>query len=86
MCIRDRHPNDNAEWVNIGMEYALAETFFLRSGITTLFREDTEEGLTFGAGMNYRIGRSATQLKFDYAYSAYGRLKNVQRLSLGLKF
>ena len=80
------HPNDNAEWVNIGMEYALAETFFLRSGITTLFREDTEEGLTFGAGMNYRIGRSATQLKFDYSYSAYGRLKNVQRLSLGLKF
>ncbi len=22
------HPNDNVEWVNAGLEYALAETFF----------------------------------------------------------
>jgi hypothetical protein len=80
------HPNDNAEWVNIGLEYALAETFFIRSGMTTLFREDSEEGLTFGAGVNYRIGRSATKIKINYAYAAYGRLKNVQRLSLGLSF
>ncbi len=80
------HPNDNAEWVNLGFEYAMAETFFVRGGLTTLFREDTEEGLTFGGGVNYRIGRSATQIKIDYAYAAFGRLKNVQRLSLGLSF
>jgi len=80
------HPNDNVEWVNAGLEYALAETFFLRGGITTLFREDSEEGLTFGGGINYRIGSSATLLKINYSYSDFGRLKNVQRLSFGVRF
>ena len=80
------HPNDNVEWVNAGLEYAVAETFFLRSGITTLFREDSEEGLTVGGGVHYRIGGSTTQIKLDYSYSAFGRLKNVQRLSLGIRF
>ena len=80
------HPNDNVEWVNAGLEYALAETFFLRSGVTTLFREDSEEGFTFGGGVHYRIGGSTTQIKLDYSYSAFGRLKNVQRLSLGIRF
>lgn len=80
------HPNDNVEWINAGLEFSLAETFFLRSGMTTLFREDSEEGLTFGGGINYRVGGSATMLKMDYSYSAFGRLKNVQRLSLGIRF
>jgi len=62
------HPNDNVEWVNAGLEYAVAETFFLRSGV------------------HYRIGGSGTQIKLDYSYSAFGRLKNVQRLSLGIRF
>ncbi|MEA1881181.1 MAG: PorV/PorQ family protein [Candidatus Marinimicrobia bacterium] len=80
------HPNDNVEWINAGLEYAIAETFFLRGGMTTLFREDTEEGLTFGGGINYRIGGTPTQLKVDYSYSAFGRLKNVQRISFGIRF
>lgn len=80
------HPNDNAEWVNVGLEYAMAEMFFIRGGMSTLFREDSEEGLTFGGGVNYRIGQSATQVKLNYAYAAFGRLKNVQRLSIGLTF
>ena len=80
------HPNDNSEWMNIGVEYSFAETFFVRGGMTTLFRKDTEEGLTFGTGINYKIGRSATQLKLDYSYAAFGRLKNVQRFALGFKF
>ena len=57
-----------------------------RIGMTTLFREDTEEGLTFGAGINYRLGSSSAKIKINYAYAAFGRLKNVQRLSLGLTF
>ena len=86
LAIDALHPNDNSEWMNIGLEYSFAETFFVRGGMTTLFRKDTEEGLTFGTGINYKIGRSATQLKLDYSYAAFGRLKNVQRFSLGFKF
>lgn len=80
------HPNDNLEWINIGAEYSLSETFFLRSGYTTLFRQDTEEGLTIGSGFKYRIGRSSTQLMLDYSYASFSHLKNVQRLSIGVQF
>ena len=80
------HPNDNLEWVNIGMEYAAMDMFFLRAGISTLFRQDTEEGLTLGSGLNYRLAGTSTQIKIDYSYAAFGKLKNVQRLSIGVHF
>ena len=69
------HPNDNLEWVNIGMEYAAMDMFFLRAGISTLFRQDTEEGLTLGSGLNYRLAGTSTQIKIDYSYAAFGKLK-----------
>ena len=62
------------------------ELFFLRTGMSTLFREDTEEGLTLGTGLNYRLAGTSTQIKLDYSYAAFGRLKNVQRLSIGVHF
>ncbi len=80
------HPNDNAEWVNTGVEMVIAETFFLRGGYSTLFKPDSEEGLSFGGGIQYRLWRSSTLLKLDYSYSNYGRLENVQRISLGIRF
>jgi len=80
------HPNDNQEWVNAGLEMALRETLFLRSGYSTLFRTDSQEGLTLGAGIHYRLWNSPTILKLDYSFSSFGLLKNVQRLSLGIKF
>ncbi len=80
------HPNDNMEWVNTGVEVGLGETFYLRSGYSTLFRTDTEEGPTFGAGVHYRLWGSPTVLKLDYSYSYFGRLENIQRLSIGIKF
>jgi hypothetical protein len=80
------HPNDNLEWVNAGLEYASMDMFFLRAGMSTLFRKDTEEGLTLGSGLHYKIAGSSTQIKLDYSYSTFGRLKNVQRLSIGVHF
>ncbi len=80
------HPNDNLESVNLGAELGLAETVFLRAGWSSLFLPDTEEGLTLGAGLNYRIGGSQSILKVNYSYSDHGRLKSVQRFSLGLAF
>ena len=80
------HPNDNVEWVNLGLEFASRDMFFLRGGISTLFREDTEEGLTLGSGFNYRLPGSSTQVKLDYSYSEFGKLRDVQRLSIGIHF
>lgn len=71
------HPNDNSENVSVGMEYQLMRTFFVRGGYK--FNVD-EESYSFGAGVATTI--TSVQLNFDYAYSAFGRLGGVHRLSL----
>ncbi len=79
------HPNDNSESINTGVEYAWNETLFLRGGYKSLFENEGEQGLTFGVGVNYRIIGSI-KVKLDYAYEDFGRLKNVQYISLGVLF
>ena len=79
------HPNDNTESMNAGLEFAYAETFFLRSGYATLFRDATEQGLTLGGGIYYRLGKSNTKLKLDYSYTDFGRFDFIQRLTIGLR-
>ena len=80
------HPNDNTESINTGLEFAFAETFFVRGGYSTLFRDATEEGLTLGAGMLIRLAGTNTKLKVDYSYSDFGRFDFIQRISLGFRF
>ncbi len=80
------HPNDNAESINTGAEVVLNEMLFLRGGYSTLFRAESEEGLTLGGGLHYRLWGSSTMLKIDYAYADFGLLENVQRFSLGVNF
>ncbi len=79
------HPNDNSEYVNTGLEYTWNEIFFIRGGYKSLFEEDGEQGFTIGAGINYRV-LEAFKVKIDYAYQDFGRLKNVQYISLGVRF
>lgn len=79
------HPNDNAESVNTGLEYSWNEIIFARAGMKALFEEGTEQGLTLGFGLNYRLIESVRVL-LDYAYSDFGRLSNVHYLSVGLSF
>lgn len=80
------HPNDNTESINAGLEFAFAETFFIRGGYSTLFRDATEEGLNIGAGILYRLAGTNTKLKVDYSYSDFGRFDFIQRVSLGFRF
>ncbi len=79
------HPNDNSERVNAGVEYAFREMVFLRGGYQSAWGLDAEDGLTFGAGLRYKMG-PAMSIKLDYAYTDWGRLANAQRLSLGIEF
>lgn len=81
-----QHPNDNAESVSGGTELAFNETLFLRAGYSTLFRTDSEEGLTLGGGIHYRLWGGSTLVKIDYAYADFGMLEKVQRFSIGIKF
>ena len=79
------HPNDNYESINLGTEYALNEAVFLRIGWKSLYLQDSEQGLTVGAGIHYNlVGRVG--IKIDYAYADFGILNNAQRISVGIEY
>ena len=71
--------------MNTGFEFAWQELFFVRGGYKSLFEREGEQGLTLGVGVNYRLVQ-AVKVMIDYAYQDFGRLKNVQYISLGVKF
>ncbi|MBN8546449.1 MAG: PorV/PorQ family protein [Ignavibacteria bacterium] len=75
------HPNDNLERVNFGTEISVFDRVFLRGGYRYNY---DDEKITFGAGANLPLGESV--VSFDYAYSIYDILPNVQRISVGLRF
>jgi hypothetical protein len=79
------HPNDNEEYVNIGGELSLLNNLVsLRGGYKGLLLEDNQEGLTFGAGLNYALGVFA--IGFDYAYQDYKYLGYTHSFGIGVKF
>lgn len=77
------HPNDNTEYINSGMELGWRNIVFARVGYKSLLLRDSEQGLTWGLGVQYGIVNLAT-IRVDYGFADYGRLKNVQYLSFGL--
>ncbi len=79
------HPINNTESMNVGMEYAFRELFFLRGGYRNLFQRDSEEGFTLGAGFAVRF-LGNFKVTVDYAYADFGRLQNSQRFSINMMF
>lgn len=77
------HPNDNSEYVNVGAEFAYDELLFLRGGYRQLFMNNSEGGLTLGAGLKYRFSDNFGVF-INYAYADYGRLKSVHFFDVGL--
>lgn len=57
------HPRDWSERVNLGLEYSLWQSLFLRGGYKFNY---SSEGLSLGAGVNLNVGESS--FKIDYAY------------------
>ncbi len=81
------HPNDNAEHIRLGLEYAYQQTFFLRAGLKRTIGQQflgadltSEENLTLGAGVLVPIGLSI--IGADYAFANFSRLGSVHRISL----
>ncbi len=79
------HPNDNTEYINLGLEYSFRNKVALRFGYKNLFTLDTEEGFTAGVGTKLKLA-GGVALKIDYAFQDFGRLENAQRFSLGFEF
>jgi hypothetical protein len=78
------HPNDNSESANLGVEAGYHEAIALRAGYQSLFQQDSEEGLTLGAGIKGRLENF--DYRVDYAWADEGRLGGVHRFSLTLNY
>lgn len=80
------HPNDNAESINLGGEYALFRRIVaVRAGYKGIGLRDREEEFTLGAGVNYEI-TPGVRLRFDYGFQKFGRLSNVNNFAIGIAF
>ncbi|MBC8402587.1 MAG: PorV/PorQ family protein [Candidatus Marinimicrobia bacterium] len=72
------HPNNNLEQYNIGLEYGLLNSFFIRGG----YKIGVDEGgLSFGGGASLNA-MGFGNVKVDYSYSDLGILTNSHRFSL----
>jgi hypothetical protein len=78
------HPSDNNESISFGAEYLFENIFALRAGYQNLFLQDSEVGLTVGAGVEYEM--TGYKLNFDYGWADHGRLKDTHRITVGLSF
>ena len=79
-------PNNDYQSLNVGAEFSFLDYILLRGGYNSLFLQDAEGGLSFGAGVNSKMLLSTAVINFDYAYRDFGRLKNVHNFSIGIKF
>jgi len=76
------HPRDYTERIHLGAEYWFMNTLALRGGYKTNY---DEEDLCLGFGLKREI-MGGVALKIDYAYTSFGRFKNVNRFTLGVSF
>ncbi len=75
-----------------GMEWRLMEQFSLRGGYKFGFSNDknkaginsTDEGLSFGGGVNVPFGNARVQL--DYAFTQFNLLDDTHRFSFSISF
>ncbi len=83
------HPNNNSEYVNLGMQYALTSPglgrFFLRGGYKGLFMYKSQFGLTFGFGTEIFIMNNRN-IKIEYGFREHQLLGNLNCFSVGLSF
>jgi len=78
------HPSDNTESVSVGAEWMLFNVFAVRGGYQNIFLQDSEVGLTLGAGVRY--ASDGFTVSMDYGWADHKRLEKTQRFTLGISF
>jgi hypothetical protein len=71
-----RHPNDGNEKLSVGSEYCWRNTIALRAGYKFFY---DEESYSAGIGLNPQLPMPVT---LDLAYSDYGRLGKILRMTM----
>jgi hypothetical protein len=70
--------------MGLGAEATYHDLVALRAGYQSLFKQDTEEGLTLGTGIKGRLENF--DYRIDYAWADEGRLGDVHRFTLTLSY
>jgi hypothetical protein len=85
------HPNDNAEDIRLGAEYAWSDWFRLRAGLKRIVGESwldksqkATDDYSFGVGVVAPL--AITTITFDYAYTNYNDLGATHRISCSLTY
>ncbi len=79
------HPNDNREYINFGGEAQIFKLLYLRAGFRGYGMDQGEGGRALGGGLHLDMAPNLL-LNIDYAVTDFGRLKNVNQLSIGVSF
>ncbi len=77
------YPNNNSNYVNVGMEYGYRDMVYLRSGYAHLFLTDNYGQGHFRSGIGLQI---SNKLQFDFSYSERGDLGSVNTIGLSVNF
>jgi hypothetical protein len=79
-------PNDNNQSLNVGGELALLKDLIaFRAGYKSLFLDDSQEGLTLGAGINYD-NLEYFGVSIDYAFQEFKYLGDTHSFGVRLRF
>lgn len=76
-------PTDNVETVNLGGELSWNDVIFVRGGYKSLFAKESQEGLTLGAGLKYKL-EGVGSLEVNYAYTKFGLFGNLNTIALAV--
>lgn len=85
------HPNNNYEYLNLGMEYTFMGMGSIRAGQSYIFLEESEipeelaNQFTIGAGLSYKIPRGP-RIQIDYVVRNFGALKDIRGYSFNIAF
>ena len=77
------YPNNNSNYVNIGVEYGYRSLVYLRGGYAHLFLPSNYGQGHLRAGIGVEL---SDKIQFDFAYSERGDLGSVHTLGVSVKF
>lgn len=78
------YPNNQTAYLNLGTELIWDNILSLRAGYNSLFKEDSQQSLTAGLGMQYDVGPFTA--RFDYSYMKFGIFSQISRYSISIMF
>ena len=80
-----KHPNDNSESIDVGIEYGFNDLIFLRGGYRSFLSSQTEDqSLTTGFGLKYEF--SGVKANLGAAYMTHEYLDNPLLWTIEIEF